>query len=37
MDDIPLLPWKMNCFLDYLINYTANLSLELDQAQTELA
>jgi hypothetical protein len=37
IDSIPLLPRKMSCFLDYLIDYTANLNLMLEQTQEELA
>jgi hypothetical protein len=37
LEGIPSFPRKMSCFLDYLIDYTANLNLALEQAQTELA
>jgi hypothetical protein len=37
IDSIPSLPRKMSCFLDYLIDYTANLNLILEQTQDELA
>jgi hypothetical protein len=37
IESIPSLPRKMSCFLDYLIDYTANLNLILEQAQDELA